>query len=681
MYFSELTVQLISIVGLAAAIATTLSYCKIPTIVGFIIAGLCIGPYGFEVVKNFPGIDIINEIGLSLLMFTVGLEFAYEKIRYLSKSLLGLGLGMILSVIAFVTILGLAIGLGSWQYCVMVGMILSLSSSAIVLKLLQQDRELETPHGNASVGILLAQDVVFAPMIMLIPFLFNDTSTTVAGKVGSHHDLSSLIIFLGCCLLLFLLTKYALGRLFWLVLKTRNQELFFFVLLFLFGLIAFGTKALIGSLSLGAFIAGLCFANSPLAKQALSDILPLRDTFLALLFTSVGMLVDLSFFKENLANILATTFVILLIKPLIVYVIGRCLHYSHAICLTVGLLTFQVGEFSIVLIKELWRRQHFAEPDMQFFLCITVLTMALTPFIRKLSPQLIKLSGFLEHIKFPSILSSAQSSYAEDLHQHLDDHTLIVGYGVAGQQLGNVLQSMDIAYVACELNYSAVMKAQKHQLPVIFGDAQRAEILHIAGIETARCIVITIPAIQTAANIINAARTIRPYIPVIIRVEYERGVAALKHFPAIELVVAEHESTLQVLSKTLQSYAIDQKTIISHIVRLKTALQDAPGTGLANSMPDLLPFLSKDHLLHLTIPTKAFAIGQSIHQLKLNQLADVKVLAIQKKLSPPALPSGDDILAAGDTLYFHSSDSSFERIQAYLISGPSPGDPAPPAQD
>lgn len=672
MYFSELTVQLISIVGLAAAIATILSYCKIPTIVGFIIAGLCIGPYGFEVVKNFPGIDIINEIGLSLLMFTVGLEFAYEKIRYLSKSLLGLGLGMIVSVIAFVTILGLAIGLGSWQYCVMVGMILSLSSSAIVLKLLQQDRELETPHGNASVGILLAQDVVFAPMIMLIPFLFSDAGpTAAASKVGSHHDLSSLLIFLSCCLLLYLLTRYALGRLFWLVLKTRNQELFFFVLLFLFGVIAFGTKALIGSLSLGAFIAGLCFANSPLAKQALSDILPLRDTFLALLFTSVGMLVDLSFFKENLANILATTFIILVSKPLIVYVIGRCLHYSHAICLTVGLLTFQVGEFSIVLIKELWRRQHFAEPDMQFFLCITVLTMALTPFVRKLSPQIIKLSGFLEHIKFPSLLSSTQSSYAEDLHQQLDDHTLIVGYGVAGQQLGNVLQSLDIAYVACELNYSAVMKAQKHQRPVIFGDAQRAEILHIAGIETARCIVITIPSIQTAANIINAARTIKPYIPVIVRVEYERGMSALKHFPAIELVVAEHESTLQVLSKTLQSYAIDQKTIISHIVRLKTSLQDAAGASLAGAIPDILPFVSKDHLMHLTIPAQAFAIGQSIHELKLNQLADVKVLAIQKKLSPPALPSGDDVLAAGDTLYFHSSNTSFARIKTYLIGGPS----------
>ena len=670
MYFSELTIQLISIVGLAALIATILSYCNIPTIVGFIISGLCIGPHGFAVVKDFPGIDIINEIGLSLLMFTVGLEFAYEKLRYLSKSLIGLGLGMIICVIALTTLLGPAMGLGTWQYCVMVGMILSLSSSAIVLKLLQQDRELETPHGNASVGILLAQDVVFAPMIMLIPFLFGDPDTAmVGGKVSSQQDLSTLMIFLGCCVILFLLTKYALGRFFWLVLKTRNQELFFFVLLFLFGVIAFGTKALIGSLSLGAFIAGLCFANSPLAKQALSDILPLRDTFLALLFTSVGMLVDLSFFMENFADILAVTFVILVSKPLIVYLIGRCLHYSHAICLTVGLLTFQVGEFSIVLIKELWRRNHFSDIELQFFLCITVLTMALTPFVRKLSSYLVQISRALEHITFPSLLKSPGSSYAEELHQQLDDHTIIIGYGVAGRQLGRVLSSLDIAYVACELNYSTVMKAQKQNLPVIFGDAQRAEILHISGIETARCIVITIPSIQMASNIINAARTIRSHIPVIMRIEYDRGMDALKNFPAIELVVAEHESTLQILSKTLQSYAVDQKTIISHIVQLKAALQETDIRQLTNSMPDILPLLSKEQMMYLTLPADCFAVGQSIRQLKLHQLVDAKVLALQKKLTPPAVPAADDVLAAGDTLYFHSTESTFSRIKTYLMSG------------
>ena len=670
MHFSDLAVQIISIIGLAALIATLLSYCKIPTIVGFILAGLCIGPYGLGVVKNFPGISIINEIGLSLLMFTVGLEFAYEKIRYLSKSLIGLGITSICCVITLVTGLGLAIGLESLEYSLMVGMILSLSSSAIVLKLLQQDRELETPHGNTSVGILLAQDVVFAPMIMLIPFLFGDSpNQDVGGKGGGHQDLSTLLLFLGCCLILFLFTKYVLGRFFWVVLKTRSQELFFFVLLFLFGVIAFGTEHLIGSLSLGSFIAGLCFANSPLAKQALSDILPLRDTFLALLFTSVGMLVDLSFFADNFANIIAATLCILIGKPLIIYIIGRSLHYSHAICLTVGLLTFQIGEFSIVLIKELSRRDHFSHNDMQFFLCLTVLTMALTPFVRRLSGYLIKATSFLEHWRFPSFGGSAPASYAEDLHQHLDDHTIIVGYGIAGKQLGRVLNSLNISYVACELNYSTVMNAQKKQLPVIFGDAQRAEILHIAGIETARCIVITIPSIQMATNIINAARRIRSHIPVIMRVEYERGIDTLKDFPAIELVVAEHESTLQILSKTLQSYAVDQKTIISHIARLKSSLQDFSDLKIHNNLPDILPFLSKEHLMHFTLPAHGYAIGKTLHELGIHQLPTTKILAIQKKLSPPAIPSEDDVLHAGDTLFFHTTKSRLQDIERYLTDG------------
>lgn len=668
MHFSELTMQVIAIVGLSALIATTLSYCRIPTIVGFIIAGLCIGPYGLGVVKNFPGISIINEIGLSLLMFTVGLEFAYEKIRYFSKSLIGLGLGMIGAVISLVTVAGVYMGLGSVQYCLMIGMILSLSSSAIVLKLLQQERELETPHGNSSVGILLAQDVVFAPMIMLIPFLFGDLAPA-EGKGGMHHDLTTLALFIGSCLILFLFTKYVLGRFFWLVLKTRNQELFFFVLLFLFGVIAFGTEALIGSLSLGAFIAGLCFANSPLAKQALSDILPLRDTFLALLFTSVGMLVDISFFITHLPAILGATALLLVGKPLIVYLLGRALHYSHTICLTVGLLTFQIGEFSIVLIKELSRRNHFSDSDMQFFLCLTVLTMALTPFVQKVSPYFVKATGFMEHWKFPVIWGSSKSSYADAALKNLDDHTIIVGYGIAGRQLGQVLETLDIAYVACELNYSTVMKAQSQDLPVIFGDAQRAEILHIASIETARCIVITIPSIAMASNIIAAARNIRSHIPVIMRVEYERGIEALRHFHAIELVVAEHESTLQVLAKALHSYAVDQKTIISQIARIKTVWKENSSREVTSSLPDILPFLSKDHIMHHTLTKGCYGVGQSLGDLDLEAKTKARVIALQKKYSPPVLPSAGDVLSVGDTLYVYATESIFEKTKEYLAHG------------
>ncbi|MCY4381387.1 MAG: cation:proton antiporter [Proteobacteria bacterium] len=667
MHLTETTIQVITIVGLSALIATVLSYCKVPTIVGFIISGLVIGPYGLGAVKNFPGIEVINEIGLSLLMFTVGLEFAYIKIRYLSKSLIGLGLGLIGSVICLVTVVAPWLGLGSWQHCMMMGMVLSLSSSAIVLKLLQQQRELETPHGNSSMGVLLAQDVVFAPMIMLIPFLFGDGSAV--SSEPSLKDFSTLSIFLVSCLSLFLFTKFGLGRLFNFILKTRNQELFFFVLIFLFAVIAFGTEALIGSLSLGAFIAGLCFANSPLAKQALSDILPLRDTFLALLFTSVGMLVNISYFVAHFHLLLLATILLLIMKPMILYILGRMLRYSHAVCLTVGLLTFQIGEFSIVLIKELERRGHFSSDSMQFFLSLTVLTMAITPFLQKLIPYFIERTRFMENWQFPHLSTLSQNSSEQQGDNNLFDHTIIVGYGVAGRQLGKVLSTLDISYVALELNYSTVMRAQKDKLPVIFGDAQRGEILHIAGIDSARCVVITIPAIEITANIITAARKIRSHIPVIVRVEYERAINTLKDFKAVECVVSEHESTLQVLAKTLHSYAIDQKTIISHLISIKKIWLDQ-NKSLPSYLPDILPYLGSESVKNITIHPGSYAEGRTLKDLGLEGLSGVKIIAIQRKFSHPFVPTPEAMLKLHDTIYLHTSDDHLKQIETIVAVGP-----------
>lgn len=665
MHIEELAVQLIIIVGVALFVATILSYFKVPTIVGFIISGLFLGNFG--IAESFPGIVEINEIGLALLMFTVGLEFSANKIRYLSRSLIGLGLGMITSVMVLITLVCWLSGQWDWKLSLMIGMIASLSSSAIVLKLLQKNRELETPHGNASVGILLAQDIVFAPMIVAIPFIFGDFSSN--GEMLSYSNLSILAQFLGFCVGLGLFTRYLLNPLFLWVLKTRSHELFFFLLFFLFSLIAFGAHHFIGSFSLGAFIAGLCFANFPLAKQALSDILPLRDTFLGLLFTSVGMLVDLTFFITHLHWILLGVVILLVVKPLTIYTLGRFQNYSHTVSLVAGLMTFQVGEFSIVLIKELDKREYFSTGDMQYFLSLTVLTMALTPFVNRMTPWLVERLGFLEKLPlWPRRDQNASGDDTADLRAHsLTGHSIIIGYGVAGKKLGEAFAQLEIPFVVVEMNYNTVMKAQKEELPVMFGDAQRQEILHSAGIDHARSIIITVPSVAMAYNIMVAVRQQRDDVPVIIRVEYERGKSSFRGMNELTLVVSEHESSLRLVSQALSLHGLDRNVILEHFKNLRQLWSEQG----EDPWVDFLPYVHPGDVKYLTLEKNSYAVSLTLKSLHIKEHTGAWILAIQKSSAPDAfVPRPEYVLDPGDTLLIYVSAEDYKRVHLYLEQGP-----------
>ena len=690
MQLTDWTLQIIAILGFATAISTLFNYLKIPTIVGFIASGLLIGPYCLGIVSSFPGIEIINEIGLSLLMFTVGLEFSTDKIKYLSRSLLGLGLGMIVIITGLCFLIGVTTGMWTWQMSIFIGMITSLSSSAIVMKLLQKKRELETPHGNACVGILLAQDIAFAPMILSIGVITSmmvsegSKKLTSVNSIGGSGVLDSLIQLSVCLLaafLLYLFTKHLLNKIFILVLNTRSQELFFILLFLMFSVIAFGTEALLGSLSLGSFIAGLCFANSPLAKQALSDILPLRDTFLGMLFASVGMMVDLNYFAQNFFYILLGTGLILLIKPSVVYVLGRVQKYTHSVSLIAGLLTFQVGEFSIVLIKELSKRQYFSSDEVNYFLAITVLTMALTPFVQRMIPWITRKTAFLENFSFALPMISTTIVNANDKTQEQidynkakglvhNDHTVIIGYGLAGVSLGKILDEMRIPYIAIEMNYSAVLKAQSQGHSVIYGDAQRQEILHIAGIEKARCIVITIPSVAIACNVISQARHIVPHITVIIRVEYQRGTSALSSFSPVEAVVGEHESSIQVLWKTLNLYGISQEIITKKIDELRNDWCSSNDLWFDdNNYYQFTPFLGERDIKNYTISIKSYAYNKSISDLNVKVLTNAWIVAIQRGNKRPFVPSSNYKLDSGDILYVKAKEHDYHKLVNYLDQG------------
>lgn len=662
----SLFINFMILIGSATAVATVFHYLKIPTIVGFIITGMLIGPYGLGFLSDVPGVTIISEVGLALLMFTIGLEFSLEKVRTVSKSLVGLGLGMILTIILVTVAVGQIFGFWSIEKSVAMGMVLSLSSSAIVLKILQSRRELETPHGNASVGILLAQDISFVPMVLLLPIMFGAAEHSVTDGGGWYLK----VLTVGGALAgLFLFARYLLNPITEKILQTRSNELFFFMLLFLICAIAMGSYGLMGSITLGAFLAGLVFASSPVSKQALSDILPLRDMFLGLLFTSIGMLVDLRFFINELHLILLFVVVVFILKVGVVYGLARIQKYTRSVSLVAALMTFQVGEFSIVMMKEISKTSVFDQFEIQLLLSLTVVTMALTPLVFKLAPELARSYSNMRKSGEPSAWTGINKvSEADDTKT---GHAIIVGFGVAGKALARVLSSLEVPYVVIEMNYSTVARYKSQSQPIIYGDASREEILVGASISTAKMLILTVPDVGGSTGIIAAARHARPDIEVVVRVEYERGIGGLKSFGGIELVVGEYEVTLELLHKALDVYGVSEEQIREYLDATRKSLDHGLIYSLGSARNRIgLPGWQASALIRpYKIPEKAFASGKSLVELHLRAHTGVSVATVFREGTGTTVPHGDFTVEVGDILHLVGDKNALASADQFIRHG------------
>jgi len=339
--------EFLILVGATTIVATFCHYLRLPTIVGFIVAGMVVGPFGTGLVGSTPASRQITELGVIFLMFTIGLEFSFAKLRQLRSSFLGLGLPQVIGTLVLAALI-IKYSLNfPWSKSIFLGCLVSLSSTAIVMKLLQDARETAAPYGTTTIGILLCQDLAVIPMMLALPLLTEvqrvnvPFSWNVVGAWTFKLASVSTLLFLG--------GKYVVPFFLERVTKTKSRELFFFAMLLLCFGVAFAMEYTGFSLAFGAFIAGLMIAESPYGRQATADIVPLRDNFLGLFFASVGMMVDLKFMAMKFHWILLTMIALLILKSGLIFVIGRLMRFPVTTALITGLLIFQVGEFSFIL--------------------------------------------------------------------------------------------------------------------------------------------------------------------------------------------------------------------------------------------------------------------------------------------------------------------------------------------
>ena len=614
---------------------------RLPSIVGLLVTGTLVGPYGPGLIRDTARVEELAEIGVVLLLFTIGLEFSLSGLARLRRSvLLGGSLQCLLTIAAGYGA-GLALGLPQSQ-AVFLGFLLSLSSTAIVMRLLQQRYELETPHGRTTLSILIYQDLAVVGMMLLVPVL---------GGGGEDRPvaLPAGLAGLAVAALLLVAAAWLIPRLLHQVVRTRSRELFLLVVVALCAAIAWLTSSVGLSLALGAFLAGLIISESPYGHQALGDVLPFREVFTSFFFVSIGMLLDVRFLAAHLGLILLLTLGVLVVKSLLAGGSGLLLGMPLRTAALVGLALGQVGEFAFVLSRSGTAHGLLTGDAGQVFLAVSVLTMAVTPWLVALAPRWAQV---LTSLPWPPRLLAGWYPLPSASAVPLENHLLIVGYGLNGRNVARAARSVGIPYHILEMNPDTVRLEQAQGEAISYGDATSLAVLQGAGIERASALVVAIADPAATRRIVELARRLCPDLYLIARTRLVEEVPALYALGADEVVPEEFETAVGIFARVLEHYRVAPEESERAVAELRAdgyGVLRGPGPPHAG-LCDLRATLPEAQVrLERLAPDSPLA-GLTLAEADLRRRQGVTVLAVRRGDEAFPNPSGDFRLQPGDLL-------------------------------
>ena len=619
---------------------------NLPSIVGFLIAGMIIGPYAFNLIKSVNQISVMAEIGVMLLMFTIGLEFSLSQLIRIKKFLLIAGGFQLLITICLSTIIFSALGI-EFKQAIFFSLLVSLSSTAIVLKILSDKNELEAPHGNISVGILIFQDIAIVPMFLLLPLLsgFGELS-------GGDIALKMTIAFIVLAGLL-LLAKFLMPIIVYHLASLRLREAFTIGVILLILGTAYITHSFGLSFALGAFVAGLILSESDYNHQVASDILPFRDSFNSIFFVSIGLLLNLQFVFNNLLLIFFLTFGIILVKSSVIVIIVILMKYPLRVAILAGLGLAQIGEFSFVLALAGLNFNLIADNFYNSFLASTIFSMILTPLLIKLSPIIAGKTSALERNKNPK----------ESELEKLEAHVIIAGFGLNGSNLARVLKETGIKYIVTELNPTTVKKEKTKGEKIIYGDISREEVLKAVKVEKANVIVYAIsdPAITKMS--LKLVKKLNPHIFALVRTRYVNEIDELKKLGANEVIPEEFETALQIFRKVLERYHIP----LNVIMKQTTLLREESYSLLRKEGMDISSFIHLDEILAQGLTETYYVnddniqINKNLGEINLRAKTDATIIAIVRDGKTISNPSAKELIQSADTIVIYGTHLSVDK--------------------
>lgn len=652
-----------AIVAAAGVVAAVLmAWIRLPAVAGFLFAGALVGPYALGLVNDARTISTLAEVGVVLLLFTIGLEFSLTRFaRIWNMVIVGGGLQVGLTTLAVLGVC-LALGYNSFQG-IFIGFVLAQSSTSIVLQNLSRRREVDAPHGRFIVGAQIFQDLCVVPMMLVIPLL--------AGLGGGNFGLD-LGLALGKAALMVtavvLLSRIIVPPIFQRVAAARSRESFLMAVLVTCIGTAYLTSLAGLSLALGAFLAGLVIAGSPFGQRAMTDVLPLRDLFASLFFLSLGMYFDIrAFFEHPIA--VALVFVGILVgKSLIAALAAMAMRFPARVATIGGIGMAQFSEMGFVLAT-LPQAAGIVSPDvLKVLFAAGILTMFVTPLTMAFAPSFTAGAALLRPLE--RLLGARGIAQQTERDESMSEHVIIAGYGLAGRMLANALKASGMQYLILELNAETVKLARELREPAYYADITNDETLDHAHINKARALVIMINDPDAVRRAIANARRLSPELPIYVRTHYLSEQQQLNGAGAHDIVVEELEAGIELMARVLRDSGVARNVITE---RVKEARLETQPSARKETLPrrKLKNVAELDELKieSCLIREGHFAVGKSTAGINLRKETGATLVAMRRNGDLVEQPDIRAPFAAGDVLYLVGSKESVNAAMIFLEKG------------
>jgi monovalent cation:H+ antiporter-2, CPA2 family len=657
------------VLGAGVIASLLMAMLRLPAVTGLLLAGAICGPFGLQLVQDKHTIDVLAEVGVVLLLFTVGLEFPLSRFLRIGKTLVVGGTLQVVLTSAAVVGACMLFGL-EFKFAVPIAFAVALSSTAIVLRGLGDRGEVDAPHGRFIVGTLLFQDLCVIPMMLVLPVL--------AGSGTFMDILQSAAVSLGLAAAAVVVT-YVVARLLLPLLlrgvdKSRSRESFILAILAICIGISLATGYAGLSLALGAFLAGIVIADSPFANRALTEIMPLRDVLTGLFFISLGMMFDWRAVVEGPLLVGGLFLAIFFGKALLATIAAMFMRFPARVAIIAGFALAQFGEFGFVLLntaESLDPPLFDVEGDGRWLWAAALITMFVTPLVLRFSPHLAAGAKLLKPLE--KLLGARGIDEPNKGDEKMSGHVVVAGYGVSGRAVAGALKTVGIPYMILEMNAETVRAAQAAGEHAYYADVCSEEALHHARVDHARAFLLTINDPSAIERTIDAVRRVSPDIPILVRARFMGERESLLKVGATDVVVGELEAAVEILARVLRLMHIPRNMIDRELalVREKTQLSVRPATVPRNTVAqmDVLSGLKVE--TYLVRPESA-SRGKSLRDLQLRTRSGSQVIAMSRKGQVVDNPAPDMLFEADDVLYLLGSLQQVRTAMVVLDTGEMP---------
>jgi monovalent cation:H+ antiporter-2, CPA2 family len=645
--------ELVLTYAIALVIILVLARARVPPIIGFIIAGAVAGPTGAGIVKTQEEVIVLADLGIVLLLFTVGLEFSLKEIQRIWKAVVFGGTLQIVGTAAVLMILLFLAAREPWRVSLFIGLFVALSSTAIVLRELSARNQLDAPHGRLMVGVLLFQDLAIVGLLLLVPILSGKTALS-----GVPMVLLRAAATIGAVAIV---SRMVLPILFRLVAQSGRREAFPLAVL----LASIGTawvSSLLGiSMALGAFLGGLILAESEFSHQAHAEIRPLRDILAGLFFISLGMLANFDAILPQLPAVIMVTLVLVFVKAVVAGGALWAVATPLRVAVTAGIGLAQVGEFSFILGRAGLDVGLLSQRQWQVLLAASIATMLVTPALVAVAPR----TG--------SWIAQRTKQLGEPLrdgeHSALSDHVVILGFGVGGRLLGGALRQLGVPYIILDMNGATVREMRAQGESIFFGDATNEDALKGAGVARARAVVAVLSDPYASTRAVAAIRGQNDSVPIIVRTRYRTEAESLLRLGATVAVAEELEASLEVLAQTFARLDVPGNVIevlLDNFRRTSSGIR--PVRAPSQPLEALPSAISKTPIATHQLHEGEWAVGRTLAEVNLRAETGALVIAVRKNGRHITSPPADLRLSDGDILYLMGDESDVMLARRHLTA-------------